>query len=78
MDPANLPAGFRYSALYAGIRKVARPDLALIVSEVEAAAAGVFTTNLVQFFAPQSGRHRRPGARGAGQRRQCQLRHAHW
>jgi len=48
MDPANLPAGFRYSALYAGIRKVARPDLALIVSEVEAAAAGVFTTNLVQ------------------------------
>ena len=31
MDPANLPAGFRYSALYAGIRKVARPDLALIV-----------------------------------------------
>ena len=44
----KLPLGYRYSALYAGIRKVEKPDLALIVSDVPAAAAGVFTTNRVQ------------------------------
>lgn len=44
----NLPLGFRYSAVYAGIRKVARPDLALIVSDKPASAAAVFTTNRVQ------------------------------
>ncbi len=48
MSQVKLPHGFRYSALYAGIRKVAKPDLALIVSDTEAAAAAVFTTNLVQ------------------------------
>ncbi|MBL8240251.1 MAG: bifunctional glutamate N-acetyltransferase/amino-acid acetyltransferase ArgJ [Bryobacterales bacterium] len=41
----NLPLGFRYSALYAGIRKVKKDDLSLIVSDVPAAAAGVFTQN---------------------------------
>ncbi len=44
----NLPVGYRYSALYAGIRKKAEPDLALIVSDTPASAAAVFTTNLVQ------------------------------
>jgi len=44
----NLPEGFRYSAMYAGIRKVERPDLALIVSDLEASAAAVFTTNKVK------------------------------
>ena len=44
----SIPLGFRYSALYAGIRKDTRDDLALIVSDTPAAAAGVFTTNLVQ------------------------------
>lgn len=44
----NLPLGFRYSAVYAGIRKVCKPDLALIVSDVPAQAAAVFTTNRVQ------------------------------
>src|SRR6185295_15128993 len=34
--------------VYAGIRKVAKPDLALIVSDEPAAAAAVFTTNRVQ------------------------------
>jgi glutamate N-acetyltransferase/amino-acid N-acetyltransferase len=48
MSQVKLPSGFRYSALYAGIRKAAKPDLALIVSDTEAAAAAVFTTNLVQ------------------------------
>lgn len=44
----NLPLGYRYAAVYAGIRKVARNDLALIVSDAPAAAAAVFTRNLVQ------------------------------
>ncbi|HEY3441111.1 MAG TPA: bifunctional glutamate N-acetyltransferase/amino-acid acetyltransferase ArgJ [Paludibaculum sp.] len=44
----NLPLGYRYSALYAGIRKAVKPDLALIVSDAPASAAAVYTTNLVQ------------------------------
>jgi len=44
----NLPLGFRYSAVYAGIRKVKKPDLALIASDIPAQAAAVFTTNRVQ------------------------------
>ena len=44
----NLPAGYRYSAAYAGIRKEARDDLALIVSDSAAAVAAVFTQNRVQ------------------------------
>lgn len=44
----TLPLGFRYSAVYAGIRKVKKNDLALIVSDVPAQAAAVFTTNRVQ------------------------------
>lgn len=44
----NLPLGYRYSATYAGIRRTAKPDLALIVSDTPAAAAAVFTTNRVQ------------------------------
>ena len=43
----NLPLGFRYAAAYAGIRKVAKPDLALIVSDIPAVAAAVFTQNRV-------------------------------
>jgi glutamate N-acetyltransferase/amino-acid N-acetyltransferase len=43
----NLPAGFRYAAAYAGIRKVAKDDLALIVSDTPASAAAVFTQNRV-------------------------------
>ena len=42
-----LPEGFRYAATYAGIRKVAKDDLALIVSDAPASAAAVFTKNLV-------------------------------
>jgi glutamate N-acetyltransferase/amino-acid N-acetyltransferase len=43
----NLPLGYRYAATYAGIRKVAKDDVALIVSDVPAAAAAVFTQNVV-------------------------------
>jgi len=44
----KLPLGYRYSAVYAGIRREEKDDLGLIVSDIPAAAAGVFTTNLVQ------------------------------
>ena len=44
----NLPTGYRYAATYAGIRKDARDDLGLIVSDVPAAAVAVFTKNRVQ------------------------------
>jgi acetylglutamate kinase len=40
----KLPVGFRYSGVKADIRPD-RPDLALIVSDVPAVAAGVFTVN---------------------------------
>jgi glutamate N-acetyltransferase/amino-acid N-acetyltransferase len=48
-SPSDLGVpGFLAGAVAAGIRYQGRPDLALIMSEVPAAAAGVFTTNKVQ------------------------------
>ncbi len=44
----NLPAGYRYAAAYAGIRKQQQDDVALIVSDTPAKAAAVFTQNVVQ------------------------------
>ena len=44
----KLPAGYRYSSTYAGIRKFKKDDLGLIVSDTPAAAAAVFTRNRVQ------------------------------
>ena len=44
----KLPAGYRYSSAYAGIRKEKKPDLGLIVSDTPASAAAVFTQNRVQ------------------------------
>src|SRR5919202_1550179 len=43
-----LPLGYRYAATYAGIRKDSRDDLGLICSDTPAAAAAVFTRNIVQ------------------------------
>ena len=44
----KLPLGYRYGAVYAGIRKVKKDDLALIVPDVPASGAAVFTQNRVQ------------------------------
>jgi glutamate N-acetyltransferase/amino-acid N-acetyltransferase len=48
----NLPLGFKFSSVYAGIRRLQsnqeRDDLALIVSGAPASAAAVFTQNRVQ------------------------------
>ena len=42
------PLGYRFAATYAGIRKDPDDDLALMVSDVPATAAGVFTQNQVR------------------------------
>ncbi|MGJ5675905.1 MAG: bifunctional ornithine acetyltransferase/N-acetylglutamate synthase [Nostochopsis sp.] len=42
------PRGFRASGIKAGLKPSGLPDLALIVSDVEAIAAGVFTTSQVK------------------------------
>jgi glutamate N-acetyltransferase/amino-acid N-acetyltransferase len=44
----KLPLGFRYASAYAGIRKIEKDDIALIVPDQPANAAAVFTTNVVQ------------------------------
>ncbi len=44
----KLPSGYRYASSYAGIRKVQRDDLMLILSDRPASAAAVFTRNRVQ------------------------------
>jgi glutamate N-acetyltransferase/amino-acid N-acetyltransferase len=47
-----LPRGFRVAAVHAGIkRNASREDVTLVVSDLPAVAAGVYTTNLV-FAAP--------------------------
>jgi glutamate N-acetyltransferase/amino-acid N-acetyltransferase len=42
------PKGFKAAGIACGIKKSGKPDLSLIVSDVPAAAAGVFTTNQVK------------------------------
>jgi glutamate N-acetyltransferase/amino-acid N-acetyltransferase len=44
----DLPCGFSYASAACGIRQRGRPDVALLVSAHPAAAAAVFTKNLVQ------------------------------
>jgi glutamate N-acetyltransferase/amino-acid N-acetyltransferase len=48
MNRLSLPLGFRYASTYAGIRKQRRDDVALIVADVPASAAAMFTTNRVK------------------------------
>lgn len=47
LNVADLPAGFRYAARAAGIKKSGKPDLAMIVADRPAVCAGTFTTNRV-------------------------------
>src|SRR5579871_4815440 len=60
----KLPLGFRYSAVYAGIRKVAKDDLALIVSDAPASTAAVFTKNRVVAAPVEVARQNLRAARG--------------
>ncbi|MFW5488204.1 MAG: bifunctional glutamate N-acetyltransferase/amino-acid acetyltransferase ArgJ [Desulfovibrio sp.] len=48
MTPIPVPRGFCFAAAGAGFKKPGRLDLGVIVSEVPASAAGVFTTNKFQ------------------------------
>jgi len=66
-DQVKLPLGFLYSCAYAGIRKERRDDLALIVSEAPASAAGVFTTNRVQAAPVKLARQHLRSTRGHAQ-----------
>ncbi len=52
----KLPLGYRYGAVYAGIRKQEADDLALIVPDQPATAAALFTTNVVQAASVQLAR----------------------
>src|SRR5947208_3115451 len=45
---AALPRGFRFAAVNCGLRKPPNLDLGLILADEPAAAAGIFTQNLVQ------------------------------
>ena len=42
------PVGFRAAGIACGIKPAGKPDLALLVSDAPASAAGVFTTNVAQ------------------------------
>ena len=57
-----VPKGFRFAGVYAGIKRdTSRQDVSLVVSDRPAAAAGVYTKNLV-FAAPvEFDRARTPG-----------------
>jgi glutamate N-acetyltransferase/amino-acid N-acetyltransferase len=45
VPPERLPLGFRYATAFAGIRKIVKDDVALLVSDTAAVAAAVFTQN---------------------------------
>jgi glutamate N-acetyltransferase/amino-acid N-acetyltransferase len=60
------PAGFKASAVYAGIKRRQRPDVGLLLCDTLASAAAVFTTNKV-FAAPiQVGRDHIAGGKLRG------------
>src|SRR5205085_11530787 len=60
------PAGFRAGAVYAGTKSKQAPDVGLLVCDVLASAAAVFTTNRV-FAAPvKVGREHIAGGRLRG------------
>ncbi|MCK5825787.1 MAG: bifunctional glutamate N-acetyltransferase/amino-acid acetyltransferase ArgJ [Desulfuromusa sp.] len=47
MNSGDIPAGFRFSGIASGIKKSGKLDLGLIVSDLPADCAGVFTRNKV-------------------------------
>ena len=61
----KLPHGYAYAATYAGIRQAEKDDLALIVSGLPAAAAGVFTQNRVQAAPVKTSRRHLKLSRGS-------------
>src|SRR3984893_9027973 len=67
METWNLARGFRYAGVHSGLRPDPdRLDLALVVSEPPAAAAGVFTRNRVLAAPVRICRERLPAADARG------------
>jgi glutamate N-acetyltransferase/amino-acid N-acetyltransferase len=67
MSDRHLPRGFRYSGVHCGIRSdPQRLDLALVLSDTPASAAGVFTQNQVVAAPVQVCRERLPRADARG------------
>jgi glutamate N-acetyltransferase / amino-acid N-acetyltransferase len=67
MSPLTLPRHYRYAAVHSGLRPdPKRFDLALVVSDVPAAAAGVFTQNRVCAAPVQVCRRRLPARDARG------------
>jgi len=60
----TFPLGYKYSSVFAGIRKQRQDDLALIVSDPPASAAAVFTENRVQAAPVRIARFHLEQARG--------------
>jgi glutamate N-acetyltransferase/amino-acid N-acetyltransferase len=60
----TLPLGYAYAATYAGIRKVEKDDLAIIVSGLPAHGAAVFTQNRVQAAPVRLGRRHLAASKG--------------
>ena len=67
MNDIILPRGYRFAGVHCGVRaERGRPDLALIVSDRPAAAAGVFTQNRVVAAPVVLSRKRLPRADARG------------
>src|SRR5271168_3445837 len=67
MNTWHLARGYRFAGIHSGLRPdPERRDLALIVSDVPAAAAGVFTRNRVQAAPVHVCRERLPAAQARG------------
>ncbi len=60
----KMPLGYRYASTFAGIRKVAKDDVALIVSDVPAVTSAVFTQNRVVAAPVEVARKNLAAARG--------------
>jgi glutamate N-acetyltransferase / amino-acid N-acetyltransferase len=60
----KMPLGYRYASTFAGIRKVAKDDVALIVSDVPAVTSAVFTQNRVVAAPVEVARKNLMAARG--------------
>lgn len=48
LTPEDLPAGFRFAAVTAGIKASGKPDFALVVTDSRVAASALYTANRVQ------------------------------
>src|SRR5207248_2067025 len=59
------PAGFRAAGVAAGLKASGRPDVGLLVSDLPASAAGLFTTNAFAAAPVHACRGRLPSGRAA-------------